>query len=151
MFLHNKTETLAGILGLDLNTYEFLRVFPAANRMSSGKQNVFNFLEIEQDNRTEKDLDAEDKFRDCIIGDQTTLGRDSLFGILNVCCTPMGSRMLRDWLNQPLTDLRILKQRHSAVKLFFDFPILRSNIRALLTKCCDFGATGNITFMQTNN
>src|SRR5690606_21907771 len=29
-------------------------------------------------------------------------GRQSLFGVLNVCQTAMGSRLLREWLQRPL-------------------------------------------------
>ncbi|HEV2321160.1 MAG TPA: DNA mismatch repair protein MutS [Gammaproteobacteria bacterium] len=39
----------------------------------------------------------------------------TLAGVLDRCVTPMGSRLLRRWLNRPLRDHALLKQRYHAV------------------------------------
>ncbi len=39
----------------------------------------------------------------------------SLAGVLDHCATTMGSRLLRRWLNRPLRDRQILRQRHHAL------------------------------------
>ena len=39
----------------------------------------------------------------------------TLFNTLDQCKTPMGSRMLRRWLNQPLRDLQVLNHRQDAI------------------------------------
>ncbi|HEY5103173.1 MAG TPA: DNA mismatch repair protein MutS, partial [Steroidobacteraceae bacterium] len=39
----------------------------------------------------------------------------TLFALLDACATTMGSRQLRRWLNRPLTDQSVLKNRHQAV------------------------------------
>lgn len=40
----------------------------------------------------------------------------SLAGLMDRCATPMGSRLLRRWLNRPIRDHDILKQRQQAVE-----------------------------------
>lgn len=49
--------------------------------------------------------------------DQSLAGRDehTLAGVLDRCATPMGSRMLRRWLNRPIRDHAVLQQRYAAV------------------------------------
>ena len=43
-------------------------------------------------------------------------GRDNtLASVIDLTSTPMGSRLLRRWLNQPLRDLSVLKQRQAAI------------------------------------
>ncbi len=39
----------------------------------------------------------------------------TLAGILDRTATPMGSRMLRRWLNRPLRDIQAVKERHDAI------------------------------------
>lgn len=146
VFFHHKRDSLSAILGFDIQTYEFLQVFPVSNKCFSNKQQTFSFIEYEQETRTDsnKSLNDADKFRDCFMRDQAVVDYNSLFSILNVCCTSMGPRTLKSWLSQPLTDLQVLKERLNIVRLFYNNPSLRSNIRACLVKCCDFGVTGNI-------
>ncbi len=50
--------------------------------------------------------------------DTSLAGRDehTLAGVLDRCATPMGSRLLRRWLNRPLRDHAVLKQRYAAVR-----------------------------------
>lgn len=51
---------------------------------------------------------------------QSLLGdkKHTLFSILDKTTTPMGSRMLYRWLNHPLKDIKIIKQRHLAIEFF---------------------------------
>jgi DNA mismatch repair protein MutS len=43
-------------------------------------------------------------------------GATTLLGVLDVTRTPMGSRMLREWLLRPLADLEGIRARHDAVE-----------------------------------
>ena len=40
----------------------------------------------------------------------------SLAGLMDRCSTPMGSRLLRRWLNRPIRDRQVLRQRQQAVE-----------------------------------
>ncbi|MED5534947.1 MAG: DNA mismatch repair protein MutS [Pseudomonadota bacterium] len=40
----------------------------------------------------------------------------SLAGLMDRCSTPMGSRLLRRWLNRPIRDHQVLRQRQQAVE-----------------------------------
>lgn len=63
--------------------------------------------------------------------------RNSLLSVLNETRTPMGSRLLARWLNQPLLDLNRLKARLDAVETFVDNGTLRGELRGLLNNLPD--------------
>eukprot|EP01049_Picozoa_sp_SAG25_P001159 SAG25_NODE_46_length_19040_cov_20.665699_7_plen_790_part_00 len=52
----------------------------------------------------------------------------SLYGLLNQCKTPMGSRLLNLWLKQPLLDVTRIKERHSIVAALVDDHTLRQRL-----------------------
>ncbi len=58
--------------------------------------------------------------------------RHSLVAILDQTRTPMGSRLLRQWVGQPLLDLDDLTSRQDGVQHLVDDAVLRSRIRQAL-------------------
>ena len=58
--------------------------------------------------------------------------RNSLFGVLDDTVTPMGARMLRQWLLQPLLDPAAIGARQDAVAALVEAPELRAATRRLL-------------------
>src|SRR5919201_967556 len=58
--------------------------------------------------------------------------RNSLFGVLDETVTPMGARMLRQWLLQPLLDPAAIAARHDAVAALVEAPDTRATLRRLL-------------------
>jgi DNA mismatch repair protein MutS len=46
----------------------------------------------------------------------------SLYGALNRTVTPMGARLLRQWLSQPLAAVEPIRQRQDAVQTFIESP-----------------------------
>lgn len=58
--------------------------------------------------------------------------KDSLVGVLDHTRTPMGGRLLRRWLSQPLIDLEQLDARQEGVQHFFDDTLLRATVREQL-------------------
>jgi DNA mismatch repair protein MutS len=46
----------------------------------------------------------------------------SLYGALNRTVTPMGARLLRQWLSQPLAAIEPIRQRQDAVQTFIENP-----------------------------
>ncbi len=61
----------------------------------------------------------------------------SLLGILDLTKTPMGSRLLRQWLGQPLLSLEELDQRLEAVGYFFDDGLRRAGTISRLAQIPD--------------
>ncbi|MEZ6126076.1 MAG: hypothetical protein R3C49_23355 [Planctomycetaceae bacterium] len=72
----------------------------------------------------------------------------TLLGVIDETCTPMGARLLADWLSSPLTDLQQIADRHDAVEELKDDLALRDDLRNLLKEMYDLqrltsrGATG---------
>ncbi len=66
--------------------------------------------------------------------DQSLVGRHehTLAGVLDHCATPMGSRLLRRWINRPIRDHAVLEQRYTAVgALFSKGDELKELLRAI--------------------
>jgi DNA mismatch repair protein MutS len=64
-------------------------------------------------------------------------GRTSLFGVLNETVTPMGARMLRQWLLRPLLEPAAIVERQDAVDALMSAPAVRGALRALLHRIGD--------------
>jgi DNA mismatch repair protein MutS len=58
--------------------------------------------------------------------------RNSLFGVLDETVTPMGARLLRQWLLQPLLELDAIGARQEAIGALVDAPDARASLRRLL-------------------
>jgi DNA mismatch repair protein MutS len=63
--------------------------------------------------------------------------RDSLLGVLDATATPMGARLLRQWLLRPLLDPAMISERQDAVAALVDDPGRRAALRALLARVGD--------------
>ena len=59
-------------------------------------------------------------------------GRPSLFDVLNRTRSPMGARLLRRWLAQPLREAASLEERHDAVAWAQERPIERERAQTIL-------------------
>lgn len=53
---------------------------------------------------------------------QSNAGKEgvSLIDTIDRCCSPMGSRMLRQWLAMPIMDIKALDERYDVVQFFYD-------------------------------
>lgn len=58
--------------------------------------------------------------------------KGSLFSVLDETVTPMGRRMLRQWLNEPLLSIERIEIRLDQVELFFTEGLFRIDVRAEL-------------------
>lgn len=58
--------------------------------------------------------------------------RGSLIDVLDQTRTPMGARLLRQWLSQPLLDIARLRKRQESIGRFVDDAILRAEVRTRL-------------------
>jgi DNA mismatch repair protein MutS len=63
--------------------------------------------------------------------------RTSLFGVMNETVTPMGARLLRQWLLRPLLDPAAIGARQDAVETLVTAPAVRASLRTLLGRIGD--------------
>ncbi len=61
----------------------------------------------------------------------------SLLSIIDKTRTPMGARLLRKWLDQPLLDVKRINRRLDAVEELFDDALMRGEIREILNGFVD--------------
>jgi DNA mismatch repair protein MutS len=65
----------------------------------------------------------------------------SLLAALNRTVTPMGSRLLRQWILKPLRSLGSIRQRHEMIQQLLDQSFLLSAVRKALTEIRDVERT----------
>ena len=56
----------------------------------------------------------------------------SLLGVLDHSITPMGKRLLRQWVSKPLLDLKQIQDRQNGVAFFLESGMLRAELREAL-------------------
>jgi DNA mismatch repair protein MutS len=67
----------------------------------------------------------------------------SLLAVLDATATAMGGRLLRQWINQPLLDIKRLRERLDAVEQLFDGGFLRAEVMAQLKGLADLERLAN--------
>src|SRR6185503_17220793 len=70
-------------------------------------------------------------------------GGGTLLSVLDRSLTPMGSRLLRQWILTPLTDRKAIEARLDAVHLFAKDPIGREAVRSALDGVRDIERLGS--------
>ncbi len=63
--------------------------------------------------------------------------KGTLLGLLDIACTPMGGRLLREWLGAPLIDVDGIVARQDAVAAFVADPLTRRRVTAALGQVAD--------------
>ncbi|MBI5294286.1 MAG: DNA mismatch repair protein MutS [Chloroflexi bacterium] len=63
--------------------------------------------------------------------------KGSLLSVLDHTVTPMGKRLMRAWVSQPLLDVTKIQARQEGVQYFFDNGMLRAETRAALKPLAD--------------
>ena len=72
-----------------------------------------------------------------ILGPMSAGGGASLIDIMDECCSPMGSRCMRQWLAMPLKSPKAVKARADAVQSLYDDSAACDAIRDSLTQVGD--------------
>jgi DNA mismatch repair protein MutS len=78
--------------------------------------------------------------------DETLRGerRGSLLGLLDQTVTPMGRRLIQQWVSQPLLDIEKIHGRQDHLQFFFDRGMLRLELRAALKVLIDIERVTNL-------
>lgn len=71
--------------------------------------------------------------------DETLRGerKGSLLGALDITVTPMGKRLIHQWVSQPLLNAEKIQQRQNGVEYFFQNGMIRAELRATLKPIVD--------------
>jgi DNA mismatch repair protein MutS len=84
------------------------------------------------DAATRRNLELTETLRSAQNSEARGETKGSLLGILDRTVTPMGKRLLRQWVSQPLLDLQKIETRQNGVEVFFSQSMLRAELRAAL-------------------
>lgn len=98
---------------------------PAALKLLSGVQTYTLSEFMTLDAATRRNLELTETIR----GGEDT---GSLLHILDRTVTPMGKRLLRQWVSKPLLDLAAIQARQAAVHYLVENGLLRAELRAAL-------------------
>jgi DNA mismatch repair protein MutS len=63
--------------------------------------------------------------------------KGSLLGTLDFSITPMGKRLMHQWVSQPLLQVEKIKQRQNGVEYFFSNGMIRAELREALRPLAD--------------
>ena len=75
----------------------------------------------------------------------------SLFNLINLCITSVGSRTILDWLNYPLLEVARINERLDAVEFLKDRHVLRLDLRNLLARVSDLERLASRVSMKSAN
>ncbi|HET9587513.1 MAG TPA: DNA mismatch repair protein MutS, partial [Anaerolineales bacterium] len=81
------------------------------------------------DSATRRNLELEETLR----GER----KGSLLGVLDRTMTPMGKRLIHQWVSQPLLDADRIKRRQNGVQYLFEDGMKRAEVRAALKPLAD--------------
>ncbi|HSV85777.1 MAG TPA: DNA mismatch repair protein MutS [Levilinea sp.] len=103
---------------------------PAALKLLTGLStySINDFMTL--DASTRRNLELTETIRDGEIS-------GSLLSVLDHTVTPMGKRLIRQWVSKPLLDLRRIQKRQAGVQFMIDHGILRAALRASLKPLAD--------------
>ena len=65
------------------------------------------------------------------------LGKVSLLGVLDQTITPMGHRLIANWVNKPLLDIHQINHRLNGVEFFSKDGLSRTEFRKILRSIVD--------------
>jgi len=105
------------------------------NLLSSIKTyDLSDFMQLDSATRRNLELTA------TIRGGKTS---GSLLDILDRTITPMGKRLIHDWVSKPLLNVDQIKERQDGVRVFFEDGLLRAELRNLLKSFPDIERLAN--------
>ena len=81
------------------------------------------------DSATRRNLELEETLR----GER----KGSLLGTLDRAVTPMGKRLMHQWVSQPLLNVEKIRKRQDGVQYFFDNSMVRAELRERLKPLAD--------------
>lgn len=75
--------------------------------------------------------------------------KGSLLGVLDYCVTPMGKRLIRQWVSKPLLSVDEIRRRQERVEAFFADGLLRAELREAFKPLADMERLTNRILVGT--
>lgn len=115
------------------------------NPLPVKKINYISSKEIVELNvTTQKNLDIFENVRE-----NSTFG--TLFWVLDQCKSSMGSRLLKNYIKNPLKNMMVLEERYKDVGFFIKEALLREEVRAALKDVYDIERILGKLYMENDN
>jgi DNA mismatch repair protein MutS len=99
-------------------------------KLLTGLSTYFTSEFMTLDASTRRNLELTETIRDGSV-------HGSLLGELDQCVTPMGKRLVRQWVSKPLLDVNLIHSRQQGVVSLFKQGMLRAELRAALKPLSD--------------
>lgn len=138
LLAHFKSSTLDGF-GLKHNSLAVRAAGAIVQYLKDTQPDALNLLTslrsyslsdfMTLDSATRRNLELDETLRGELKG--------SLLGTLDCTITPMGKRLIHQWVSQPLLDVKKIKQRQEGVRYFFDHGMMRAELRVALKSLSD--------------
>jgi DNA mismatch repair protein MutS len=103
---------------------------PAALKLLSSLNTYSTSEFMNLDTSTRRNLELTETIRDGNV-------QGSLLGELDRAITPMGKRLIRQWVSKPLLDVELIQQRQQGVLFLFNHGMLRVELRAAMKSLSD--------------
>ncbi len=102
----------------------------ASLKLLTGLNTYFTSEFMTLDASTRRNLELTETIRDGSV-------QGSLLGELDQCITPMGKRLVRQWVSKPLLDVELIHTRQQGVNFLFGQGMLRAELRAAFKPLSD--------------
>ena len=89
------------------------------------------------DASTRRNLELDETLRGDPANPTRGLRKGSLLGTLDYSITPMGKRLMHQWVSQPLLHVEKINKRQDGVQAFFDNGMMRAELREALKPISD--------------
>ena len=120
----------------------------------SNQKSVLNHLKEINEHRVSNYLEMDEASRrnlEIIHNNSTMEKRGSLLSILDQTSTPMGGRLLKQWILYPLKSAKLIQERHEVVNEFYSFPPIQNELLKLLKQIADLERLNAKISLKTAN
>lgn len=138
LLAHFKSSTLDGF-GLKLNSLSVRAAGSIVQYLKETQPDALNLLTSLRSYSLNEFMTLDASTRRNLELDETLRGerKGSLLGTLDTTITPMGKRLIHQWVSQPLLSVEKITHRQNGVQYFFDNGMVRAELRNALKPIID--------------
>lgn len=138
LLAHFKSSTLDGF-GLKLNSLSVRAAGSIVQYLKETQPDALSLLTSLRSYSLNEFMTLDASTRRNLELDETLRGerKGSLLGTLDTTITPMGKRLIHQWVSQPLLSVEKIKHRQNGVQYFFENGMVRAELRNALKPIID--------------